>query len=100
MQHSFEVPIYQTISFWICVGLFVYFTGNFFYILLVENSKNADEVVKNELKIIYCVVTITKNLILGLAMFNSKVEETPKEKSLEIPTNLNLDSYTPNIHLN
>ena len=40
MQIQFEEPIYKSTIFWICVGLFVYFSGNFFYIVLVENSKN------------------------------------------------------------
>ena len=30
MKNSLLVPVYQSISFWICVGLFLYFTGNFF----------------------------------------------------------------------
>ena len=95
-------PIYSTIKFWICVGLFVYFTGNFFYILLVENSKNASQEVKNQLTIIYCVVTITKNLILGLAFLNK--DEVGKEGEdgsdfLDFPNDINLDSISKNHHL-
>jgi hypothetical protein len=95
-------PIYSTIKFWICVGLFVYFTGNFFYILLVENSKNASQEVKNQLTIIYCVVTITKNLILGLAFLNK--DEVGKEGEdgsdfSDFPKDINFDSISKNHHL-
>ena len=64
-----------SIHFWICVGLFVYFTGNFFYILLVENSKHSDQTIKNQLNIIYSSVTIAKNIILGLAFLNKENDE-------------------------
>ena len=72
MKSSSLLPIYNSIHFWICVGLFVYFTGNFFYILLVEYSTQASAEVKNQLKLIYSVVTITKNLLLGLSLLASE----------------------------
>jgi len=95
-------PIYSTIKFWICVGLFVYFTGNFFYILLVENSKNASQEVKNQLTIIYCVVTITKNLILGLAFLNKDEVGNEGEDGSDFsnfPKDINFDSISKNHHL-
>lgn len=36
MKVNQETPAYSSINFWLNVGLFVYFSGNFFYILLVE----------------------------------------------------------------
>ncbi|MEO6488802.1 MAG: hypothetical protein ABIO04_02585, partial [Ferruginibacter sp.] len=99
MQHNFLVPIYQTINFWICVGLFVYFTGNFFFILLVESSKSTDPQLKNELVIIYSVVTIVKNLILGLSLYNNN-ENVRHSDNFIVPTDLNLDTFTPNNNLN
>ncbi len=77
MKSSSLFPIYNSIHFWISVGLFVYFTGNFFYILLVEYSTLASPEVKNQLKVIYSAVTITKNLLLGLAFLSS--EKTDQE---------------------
>lgn len=94
MQTQFEQPIYKNIIFWICVGLFVYFSGNFFYIVLVENSKNADEFVRNQLKIVYSIVSIIKNLILGFAVLNYNVSET--NTSNPFPQDIDLDAITPN----
>jgi hypothetical protein len=94
MQYSFEVPIYQTITFWICVGLFVYFTGSFFYILLAVNSA-ADEQIKNEAIIIFSFVTIIKNFILGFAFLKSESDNISNENTLNVPNELNLDSFTP-----
>ncbi len=100
MQYYFQFPIYQTIDFWIFVGLFVYSSGIFFYILLFNNSNKSDLYLINELKIIYSIVIIIKNLILGLAFVNSNLENAREEKVLDIPSDLNLDSFSPNTNLN
>jgi len=89
-------PIYNKISFWIAVGLFFYFTGNFFYILLVENSRNESIQVKNQLIIMYSVVTIIKNLILGLAFLVGKDEDDNANNFIPFPSDLDLDATTPN----
>ena len=94
MQTQIEQPIYKNIIFWICVGLFVYFSGNFFYIVLVEISKNANEFVRNQLKIVYSVVSIIKNLILGFAILNYNISET--NTTNPFPQDLDLDAITPN----
>lgn len=82
MKSFYSYPIYNSIHFWICVGLFVYFTGNFFYILLVEYSSQASVEVKNQLKLIYSAVTITKNLLLGLSFLASETTEQNPNDSL------------------
>ena len=99
MRYSFFVPIYQTINFWICVGLFVYFTGSFFYVLLVTSSSK-DPNSKNELIIIYGLVTIVKNLILSFALFNDEKEDISHQNELIIPTDINLDNFTQTNNLN
>lgn len=81
-------PLYESISFWICVGLFIYFAGNFFYLLFVTNTQNI-ELVK-QLKIVYSTVTIAKNIILSIAWFFKEHIET-KEDELTIPDHVNLD---------
>jgi hypothetical protein len=98
MQIDFESPIYSTIYFWINVGLFVYFTGNFFYILLVENSINANNEVRNQLKIIYSVISILKNIILGFALLQKQTKDISLNSPF--PKDLNLDIITPNNKLN
>ena len=76
VMKNFSKDTINSINFWICVGLFVYFTGNFFYILLVEYSAHASAEVKNQLKLIYSIVTIAKNVLLGLAFFANNNKET------------------------
>ena len=96
MQTQIEEPVYKNTIFWICVGLFVYFSGNFFYIVLVENSKNENESVRNQLKIIYSVVSIIKNLILGFAIFNHNSSENNNTNPNPFPQDIDLDAITPN----
>lgn len=85
-------PVSNNVIFWINVGLFVYFCGNFFYILLVQNSINADTSVQTKLMIIYSVVSILKNILIGLA-FLSKDNKSPNNKSESFPKDLNLDMF-------
>ena len=99
MQYSFQIPIYQTIIFWLCVGLFVYFTGSFFFILLAVNS-TSNEQIRNEAIVIFSFVTIIKNIILGLAFLKSESEDISHENSLNVPNDLNLDNFTPNNNQN
>jgi len=91
MQTVVLYPLYQSITFWICVGLFIYFTGNFFYLLFSKSS--TDPKFQLQMKIIYSFVTISKNVLLSLALFaNEPNEENNNE--LQIPTDLNLDEFS------
>jgi amino acid transporter len=96
MQFNVEKPIYLNIVFWISVGLFVYFTGNFFYILLVENSNNASNEVKNQLKVVYSFVTILKNLLLSIALLHGSETKSEQNNQYIFPEDLHLDDFTPN----
>jgi|JI10StandDraft_1071094.scaffolds.fasta_scaffold57872_2 hypothetical protein len=101
MQHSFQTPIYETIIFWISVGLFVYASGIFFYILLITNSNKADVHFLSQLKVVYAFVTIIKNIVLSIALFKSNKEDNFKDdKTLNLPSELDLDSFYPNNNLN
>lgn len=93
MKTVFMYPLYQSISFWICVGLFLYFTGNFFFFLFTNYSN--DKVFLNQMRIIYSLVTITKNVILSLALFANEPQELIEEE-LQIPKDLQLDEFTLN----
>ena len=99
MQYSIDVPVYQTINFWISVGLFVYFTGTFFYILLVKNTNNSDINLKKQLLIINSVVIIIKNVILGFAFFKDE-DKCVDDSVFKLPSELDLDSFYPNNNLN
>ena len=85
-------PLYKSISFWICVGLFIYFTGNLFYLLFVESVKDSKLI--NLMKIIYATVSISKDIILALAWFAHERIETDADK-IKFPDGLGLDDDLP-----
>ena len=93
------LPIYQTINFGLCVGLFVYFTGSFFFLLLLSNVDKTDKELKSQMTIIYSIVTIIKNIILGIALLINE-SNSEKEKEFHIPNEIDLDSFSPNNNLN
>lgn len=97
MKTVVQYPLYQSISFWICVGLFLYFTGNFFFFLFVNSS--SDQKIIGQMKIIYSIVTISKNILLSCAFFASEIPEK-QNVEFELPSELNLDSFAPNNNLN
>ncbi len=96
---SDQILIYKNIYFWISVGLFFYFSGNFFYMLLVEYSPGMSAEGKSQLKIIYSAVTISKNLILGLS-FLASVNPTKKNDDNLLPQDLDLDTIKTNSSIN
>ena len=93
-----EYPLYQSISFWICVGLFIYFTGNFFFFLFITSSK--DKHFLEQMRMIYAIVTICKNIVLCIAFSSNEKIEEPNDKSLFIPNELDLDSFPSKNNLN
>jgi hypothetical protein len=84
-------PLYQSASFWICVGFFLYFTGNFFFLIFIKSS--TDKKFINQMNIIYGLVTLTKNVLLCVSLF---VNEHPEEEEdiLQIPSDINLDEFS------
>jgi hypothetical protein len=91
--------LYKNIYFWISVGLFFYFSGNFFYMLLVEYSPGMTDEGKSQLKIIYSAVTISKNLILGLSLL-TPANPPKNDDNYLLPQDLNLDTITTNSSIN
>ena len=83
-----KIPLYQSITFWICVSLFIYFTGNFFYLLFLTNASDKDFV--TQMKIVYSIVTITKDILLCVAWMANEQVESPADELL-IPKDVNLD---------
>jgi hypothetical protein len=81
--------IHKSISFWICIGLFLYFAGNFFFLLFSDYTKDVKFL--NNLKIIYTFVTISKDIILALAWFAHEKIETDAD-IIKIPEGLELDA--------
>ena len=83
-----RIPLYQSISFWLCVGLFIYFTGNFFYLLFT--ATDPDPEFKAQMRIVYTAVTIFKDIILCLAWLANEQKATIEDE-LRIPKDLHLD---------
>lgn len=84
-------PLYQSASFWLCVGFFLYFTGTFFFFLFVKSI--GDKKFIQQMNIIYGFVTVAKNILLCLSLFATEnIEQSDEE--LHIPSDLNLDEFS------
>jgi hypothetical protein len=94
MRFVSRVPIYKQISFWICVGLFIHFSGNFFYYLLITSTKDVALIM--QMKVVGSIVSITKDIILSLAWFAHERVETAAD-IIHIPDGLDLDADLPTI---
>lgn len=84
-------PLYQSIVFWVCVAYFLLFTGTFFFFLLVSYS--TDQLFKQQLGYIYGFVTLTKNILLCLALFARENKEQVGDE-LHIPNHMDLDEFS------
>lgn len=88
-------PIYQSITFWITVGFFLYFSGSFFFLLLLSNIDKSNMKLILDTRILYFVVTLLKDIVFALAfLFVDKANDHNTEK-LYIPEELHLDSFNP-----
>ena len=84
-------PLYQSISFWICVGLFLNFTGIFFFILFINSS--TDKEFKILMNSIVGIVTLTKNILLCLSLFATENTEQ-EDDELHIPNDMDLGEFS------
>ena len=82
------VPLLSTISFWFCVGLFIYFTGNLSFLIFIRYTK--DHALINQMQLIYSCVTIAKNIILAAAWFAHEKLQTDAD-IIQLPENMKLD---------
>ena len=83
-----SIPLFKSISFWLCVGLFIYFTGNLFFLLFITSTKDKD--ILNQMFLIYSFVTIIKNIILASAWFANEKLQTDAD-IIQLPENMKLD---------
>jgi hypothetical protein len=67
-------------DFWISVGLFIYFSGNFFYLIFSLSKINQAD--KINLLLVYCSITIIKNIIISIGLC---LPEKPKNPDNFIP---------------
>lgn len=92
MKFVSKIPLHKQISFWLCVGLLIYFSGNFFYYLLITSTNDLNVV--KQMKIVGGIVNITKDLILSFAWFAHERVETDSD-IIKIPDGLGLDDDLP-----
>jgi hypothetical protein len=84
--------IYKSISFWLCTGFFLYFTGNFFFLIFSNYSKSP--LLLKQLKLVYAIITISKDIILALAWLADERTETDSD-IIKFPNGLGLDDDLP-----
>lgn len=65
--------------------------------LFVDSTK--DKIVIKQLRVIYTIVTISKDILLCLALFAIERKEEDNGE-LRIPDEIDLDSFSPNNNLN
>lgn len=94
MKRVSVIPLYQTMSFWIFVAFFLYYTGNFFFFLIIGSEQ--PEEIQQFLAMVYSGVTILKNIILSYS-FKFKEPTNINNQNLSIPSDLNLDDLS---HIN
>ena len=83
-----SVPLHKTISFWLCVGLFIFFTGNLSFLIFIRYTK--DHALIDQMQLIYSFVTITKNIILASAWIANESVSSDADIII-LPENMNLD---------
>ena len=84
-------PLSQSISFWICVGLFLYFSGSFFFFLFIKSATDAEFIVL--MNSIYAFVVVIKNILLSFSLFASENPDT-NDDTLNLPNDLDLDELS------
>ncbi len=85
-------PLHKSIEFWLCVGLFIYFTGNFFYLVFLNSTKDVKLI--GQMKLVNTIVTFTKDIILALAWLAHERTETDAD-IIKFPNGLGLDDDLP-----
>ncbi len=92
MKTVTTIPLYQTMSFWIFVAFFLYYTGNFFFFLILGSEQSLE--IQKFMIYVYSGVTILKNIIL-CASFRFQEPIKLNNQNLSIPSDLNLDDLSP-----
>lgn len=88
MQDIISTPISSTISFWIAVGFLIYFSGNFFNIILTK--LDLDPQIKSQMGWIYLVVTVSKNILICLALMGTE-KNLNDDNDISQPLGIDLD---------
>ena len=92
IRYEIQTPLYESKIFWIAVGLFIFFSGNFF-LLIYSKSMINDLNFREQYVIIYNSFNIIKNGILCIALIiKHSIDNNRKDsKGLEYP----FDNFYP-----
>jgi hypothetical protein len=88
VRHITNNPMQNSISFWLCVGLLLYFFGNFFYVTTLNTSKDIAFI--KQVKTICSIIIIAKDIVLALAWLGKEPIETDDD-IIRIPDSLDFD---------
>lgn len=101
LQYSVDTPILHTPEFWVSVAFLLYFSGNFF-LFLFSTSMLKNPEFRTQYVIIYGTVTITKDILLAVAVlvhaYIGHLRNENREGSK--PIKINLDSFYPTPNTN
>lgn len=95
MLENSSIVLHKQISFWVCVGLFIHFSGNFFFYLLISSiDKTKDALLFSQMLSITSIINILKDIILALAWLAHERTETPNDK-IVFPEGVDFDEPFP-----
>lgn len=93
METELKVPIYQTYFFWISIAFLMYFGGNFFLFLFSKTSLQKSEDFYFQYSLILGSFTILKNILLCVAVFQSRYSVKKQNPSDEALKQIELDFF-------
>jgi hypothetical protein len=93
LKYNITSPIIYNAAFWVSAGFLVYFTGNFF-LFLFSKSNQHDPDFKTQYTIIYSTVTISKNILLSIAVLISAYIQD-HQSGLHKPMDIDLGTFNP-----
>lgn len=88
------VPLYFSTTFWICVGILIYSSGNIFAFVYLESAEK-NSTTSWQLLYIYTFIIWSKNLIFSSAIIFGK-EPKKQQENISVPENLYLDDFPSN----
>jgi hypothetical protein len=86
LQLESETPIFQTRSFWIMISFLFYSAGTFF-VYLLSKFAITDKNFSQQARIMYCTVTILKNILFCISVSIKTVPEEEMGSNKKISLN-------------
>lgn len=94
IKQSPNEPLFTTFIFWCAVAFLINFSGNFLLFVYSQTS-NKEHDFKTNYTIIYCTVTIIKNILLCLAVTMKESNISKKNHGNDFLKNMNPAIFNP-----